>query len=148
MKRECVPTVFGKGAINGANRPGTDWRKLKVGDVLWHVNTSPPDYDSPNPTPWLELWRGVVVSINPEKSNPVRCKWDRVGGYANWVAPEYSWVRMKDWKTGRVTMKNINESVFLTAEEAIEDYIHHICKSKLDTLNEHARKLKAKHKDN
>lgn len=122
-----------------------DWRKLKVGDVLWYVNTSPPDYDSTNPTPWLELWRGVVKSINPEEAYPVSCKWDRVDGYANWVAPEYSWMRLKDWKTGRVKMVNINESVFRTAEEAIEDYIHCICKSKLDILNEHARKLKAKY---
>lgn len=68
-----------------------DWRKLKVGQVIWYVNKSGPDRLS---GPCLELWKGTVISIDPKCVHPVCCEWDRVGGQANWVRPEYGWYKV------------------------------------------------------
>ena len=97
-----------------------DWRKLKVGQVIWYVNTTGPDRLSGT---WLELWKGTVLTIDPEATYPVCCKWDRVGGHANWVRPEFG------WHTGLALPGIIREetiwnpNVFPTAEEAIEHYL-------------------------
>ena len=117
-----------------------DWRNLKVGQVLWYVNTSPPDYDSPCPSDCLELWRGIVESIDPSCHNPVSCKWDRIGGYANWVAPEHGWYRARDIR-GNDCSCHVNEQVYPTAKEAIEAYLLQGRQRKRATLEEQARRL-------
>lgn len=101
-----------------------DYRSLKVGDTVWYVNTHAPDYDAPHPSRCLELWKGTVKAINPDTDRPVDCTWDRVGGYANWVKPEWGW--------GNIVLpipdlhmehRYDNPNVFPIAEEAIEAYL-------------------------
>ncbi len=112
-----------------------DWRDLKEGQVIWYINTSGPDRLS---GPCLELWKGTVLTIEPTAVYPVCCKWDRVGGHANWVRPEYG------WRTGLALPGIIREetrwnpNVFSTAEEAIEHYL----KGPREKLMAQAAKLK------
>lgn len=113
-----------------------DWRKLKIGQVLWYVNTS--RVDRLDTFPRLELWRGVVKSIKPEAGNPVRCEWDRVGGYANWIAPEYCWHNSR-FIDGRPDNVYENPHVFPTAEAAIEAYLQ----TKREKLMADAKALKS-----
>lgn len=113
-----------------------DWRKLKIGQVLWYVNTS--RADRLDMFPPLELWRGVVKSIKPEAVNPVRCEWDRVSGYANWLAPEYHWCNSR-FVDGTPANVYDNPRVFPTAEAAIEAYLQ----TKRDKLTADATALKA-----
>lgn len=100
-----------------------DWRKLKVGQTIWYVNTSPWDYDSPHPSSCLELWRGTVKKIDPDAARPVECYWDRVGGHANWVRPEWAWCRMISLPSHEVENLYEAPNIFPTAEEAIEAYL-------------------------
>lgn len=101
-----------------------DYRSLKVGDTVWYVNTHAPDYDAPHPSRCLELWKGTVKYINPDAVHPVDCEWERVGGHANWVKPEWHWgticVPIPDIQ---FEYRYDNSEVFPTAEEAIEDYL-------------------------
>ena len=98
-----------------------DWRKLKVGQVIWYVNTSPWDYDSPHPSQCLDLWKGTVTKIDPKADHPVMCTWRMVGGNANWVCPEYNW-GVHHYLSGDKKQYE-NHNVFPTAEEAIEAYL-------------------------
>ena len=100
-----------------------DWRKLKVGQTVWHVNTSPWDYDAPNPSSCLELWKGTVKTIHPNAEYPVDCSWERVGGYANWVKPEWGWCTVPRLFEDTVEAKYENPAIFPTPEEAIETYL-------------------------
>ena len=118
-----------------------DWRKLKVGDTLWYINTSHWDYDSPcgGYQAFYELWKGTVKSINPDDEHPVDCSWDRVGGNANWVKPEWHWGSM--WVgTPNIHVEHHYENpyVFNTPEEAIEQYLGKF----RETLMAQADKLK------
>ena len=111
-----------------------DWRKIKVGKVIWYVNKSGPDRLS---GPCLELWKGTVISIDPKCVHPVCCEWNRVGGHANWVRPEYG------WHTGifipGIIKEQVTENpdVFPTAEKAIEHYL----KGPREKLMEQAKQL-------
>ena len=100
-----------------------DWRNLKVGQIIWYVNTSPSDYDSPHPSSCLELWKGTVTKIDPDSATPVECSWDRVGGHATWVRPEWSWSRMLSLPSHKVVNQYKAPHIFPTAEEAIEAYL-------------------------
>ena len=101
-----------------------DYKNLKVGDTVWYVNTHAPDYDAPHPSRCLELWKGTVKYINPDAVHPVDCEWERVGGHANRVKPEWHWgticVPIQDILFER---RDDNPEVFATAEEAIEAYL-------------------------
>ena len=101
-----------------------DWRHLHVGQTIWYVNTSGPDYDAPHPSRCLELWKGTVKTINPDADHPVDCTWDRVGGYANWVKPEWSWGTVCiPFPELHMEHQYENREIFSTAEEAIEAYL-------------------------
>lgn len=101
-----------------------DYRSLKVGDTVWYVNTHAPDYDAPHSSRCLELWKGTVRFINLDGFHPVDCEWERVGGYANWVKPEWSWGTVCiPFPELYMEHQYENPKIFPTAEEAIEAYL-------------------------